>query len=158
MNMETLTASLHAGLVQRSRTARAVAISDNGAPAALAAHAARGTVVSLRASDIARARPATAPLGPAVSPARTPAGGGAEPAGRPAGRFADPAAEPHAGRAGIAAAATSPRRFGLTVRVAAELRERLMDARMRTGRTAQSILHDALAGYLDRLERRQSER
>ena len=44
------------------------------------------------------------------------------------------------------------RRFGLTVRVRAGLRELLLDARLRTGRTTQSILHDALVHYLDRLD------
>jgi hypothetical protein len=122
MIMDFGTASLHGGLIQRARPAKVVPLRENGIPAG------RAAVVSLRASDIARGRPAPAP----------------EPA--------------PLGRAEETAAPDATRRFGLTVRVRGELRERLHAMRMETGRTAQSILHDALAGHLAALERAETKR
>lgn len=45
------------------------------------------------------------------------------------------------------------RRFGLTVRVGWRLKTLLVRIRGRTGRTTQSILHDALMQYLASVER-----
>ena len=137
MNMESFTASLHAGLIQRARPPKVVPLREDG-------FAGRAPVVQLRASDIARARPAPTPLvradHPRVVPARAETAPTVERAeARPAG-------------------ATPSRRFGLTVRVDESLRERLLGARLRTGRTTQSILQDALAGYLAALERKQTGR
>jgi hypothetical protein len=132
MNMESLTASLHAGLIQRARPAKVVPLRDD-------AGAGRGAVVALRAGDIARVRPAPASLVDVGPPAMARVLPRSIAAVEPAGAQAAPA---------------PARRFGLTVRVGAELRERLVAARERTGRTGQSILHDALAGYLAALERR----
>ena len=42
------------------------------------------------------------------------------------------------------------RRYGLTLRVDYELRQDLARFTEQTGRTMQSVLHSALAGYLDR--------
>lgn len=52
-------------------------------------------------------------------------------------------------QAGAQTKAPRPKRFGLTVRVEADLKTRLMLRRTRTGMTTQDILHDALTLYLD---------
>jgi hypothetical protein len=137
MNMESLTASLHGGLIQRARPAKAPPLRED-------AGGKRASVVPLRPGDIARARPAPASLVDIHRPAIAHVLAGAVPAVEPA--------------AGPAAAVPPSRRFGLTVRVGAELRERLGHARERTGRTGQCILHDALAAYLAALERRPAQR
>ena len=134
MNMEPCTASLHAGLIQRARPAKAVPLRED-------ACSGRASVVQLRASDIARARPA--PLGECELPGRAPA------------RAVTP---PLAHADNMVAGVAPSRRFGLTVRVGEGLRERLLEARKRTGRTAQSILHDALVSYLAAHERKPIER
>ena len=133
MNMESLTASLHAGLIQRARPPKVVPLREDAGPG-------RAAVVPLRAGDIGRARPAAASLvdlaRPRLARALTRANVAAECTGPDA------------------AAVAPARRFGLTVRVGAELRGRLGAARQLTGCTGQSILHDALAAYLAALERR----
>jgi hypothetical protein len=133
MNMESLTASLHSGLIQRARP-KVVPLREDAGPG-------RAAVVPLRASDIARARPAAAPLASVERPLA-------------------PRAEVVCGsRAGAFPAEPAPfRRFGLTVRVGESLREMLLESRSRTGRTTQSILHDALVDYLARIRRAQADR
>jgi hypothetical protein len=77
MIMESITASLHSGLIQRARPAKVSALRETGSEPG------RAPVVPLRASDIARARPAPAPtpspLGAAGHRAPSPGPGRAMP-------------------------------------------------------------------------------
>ena len=45
---------------------------------------------------------------------------------------------------------TTPKRYGLTLRVDPRMRRDLAEFTSQTGRTVQNVLHAALAGYLDR--------
>lgn len=140
MSIESWTASLHTGLIKRSRppaSAKVVPLREHAAFG-------RAQATPLRESALARA------LG---SLGRSPETDDAQLLER---ALAAP-------RAGTAAAQARDgwsfrHRFGLTVRVHAGLRELLFDARSRTGRTTQSILHDALVHYLRRLDREPDQR
>lgn len=156
MNMESLTASLHAGLIQRARPAKVVPLRDDahsGAPSG------RAPVVQLRASDVARSRAVPAPLGKGEFPAREIPVRDDPARGLPARVLARLQAVSPVGRlAGRAGGAAVFPRFGLTVRVGSGLRDLLLQARSRSGRTTQSILHDALVAYLGAEEREQTGR
>jgi hypothetical protein len=135
MSMETYSASLHAGLIQRTRPAARVVPLRELSRAPLATHrkteaaAPAGAIVAALHESEIRPAPASAASVAAV-------GAIAAPAGRWSFR----------------------RRFGLTVRVGGALRELLVHARRRTGRTTQSILHDALVQYLALLDRERGQR
>jgi hypothetical protein len=144
MSMESWMPSLHAGLIERTRppaSAKVVPLHD---PERLARSPAAPPAAPLRESAIARARRllGRAPEGPEA----------------PAPRVASIQSQIASADAHAHAGWSFRRRFGLTVRVHAAMRELLLDARLRTGRTTQSILHDALVQYLDRLDREPNQR
>lgn len=150
MSIETWTASLHAGLIQRARTAPGDAESGGSPP---------GKVVPLRDREPFGREGAAALRESAISRARSflsrsPESCDADMPERipPAVRVPPPARAPETH--GYGGWAFGPR-FNLTVRVSAAMREMLLDARIRTGRTQQRIMHDALVQYLSKLEREQ---
>ncbi len=140
MSMDSWGPSLHAGLIERTRPPA----SANVVPLREPEHYARAPAAPLRESAIARARRmlGRAPDGPE----------------RPGPRIASIQSRIASADAHVHAGWSFRRRFGLTVRVHSAMRELLFDARLHTGRTTQSILHDALVQYLDRLERDQAVR
>ncbi len=140
MSMDSWMPSLHGGLIERTRppaSAKVVPLRD---PELFV----RAPAAPLRESALARAQRFLG-RAPDISERLAPRGASIE------ARVATADAHAHAGW-------SFRRRFGLTVRVHSAMRELLFDARLRTGRTTQSILHDALVQYLDRLDRDQSVR
>ena len=135
MSAEDGFASLHAGLIERARP-------RNDAPGPVPA-------------DVAVAPPA-APMPPASPPAARPVFGlrGTAAEARPATVLDMVDEAPPAAVVTVEAQPFVPRpparkRFGLTVRVDGEVRERLRQMAGRSGRTNQSILHEALLAHLD---------
>ena len=113
MSLESGTASLHAGMIERARPRRE-ALDDPFAPVRPVKE--QGAIPPL---DPARERPVFGLR--RVQPVSAPETASPVPTGR---------------------------RYGLTVRVHADLRERLRQFGQMTGRTNQSILHEALEARL----------